>query len=144
MMLISYTFFTRLFHVPFFYAFFHSPFSYAFLIRLFHTPFATQEISCVYTKESLVYTRDLLCMHNSLVHVLGQGPQGPGTQRGSGPGPGTGPAASSGPWPLGSLAQSMHKSVVQHSACTGDLLCIHKRYFCAYTRVFLCRHSITF
>ena len=28
---------------------------------------------------SCVYTRDLLCMHNTLVHALGQGPQGPGT-----------------------------------------------------------------
>ena len=51
-------------------------------------------------------------MHNTLVHALGQGPQGPGTQKRRGPGPGTGPAPFLGPWPLGSLAQSMHKSVV--------------------------------
>ena len=31
-------------------------------------------------------------MHNTLVHALGQGPQGPGTQTRRGPGPGTGPA----------------------------------------------------
>ena len=63
-------------------------------------------------------------MHNTLVHALGQGPQGPGTQKRRGPGPGTGPAPFLGPWPLGSLAQSMRKSVVhaQEISCvyTGD------------------------
>ena len=47
---------------------------------------------CIHERISCLYTRDLLCMHNTLVHALGKGPQGPGTQRGSGPGPGTGPA----------------------------------------------------
>ena len=42
-----------------------------------------QEISCVYTEESLVYIRDLLCMHNTLVHALGQGTQGPGPKKGA-------------------------------------------------------------
>ena len=32
---------------------------------------------------SCVYTRDLLCMHNTLVHALGQGPQGPGPKKGA-------------------------------------------------------------
>ena len=35
----------------------------------------------VHKRISCVYTRDLLCMHNTLVHTLGQGPQGPGTQK---------------------------------------------------------------
>ena len=47
---------------------------------------------CIHKRISCVYTRDLLCMHNTLVHALGQGPQGPGTQKRRGPGPGTGPA----------------------------------------------------
>ena len=42
---------------------------------------------CIHKRISCVYTRDLLCIHNTLVHALGQGPQGPGTQRGSWPGP---------------------------------------------------------
>ena len=59
---------------------------------------------CIHKRISCVYTRDLLCMHNTLVHALGQGPQGPGTQkrRWAGPGPWTtlflGPSL--GPWPL--------------------------------------------
>ena len=54
-------------------------------------------------------------------------------------------AAFLGPWPLGSLAQSMHKRVVhaQEISCfdkgffcmhTRDLSCIHKRFFCVSTR----------
>ena len=70
---------------------------------------------CVYRKESLVYTQEILCMHNTLVHALGQEPQRPGTQRGSwaGPRPWTAAFLGSrpGPWP-GSLAQCMHKSPV--------------------------------
>ena len=83
-----------------------------------------QEISCVYTKETLVHTqeiyRDLLCMHNTLVHALGQGTQGP--------------------WPLGSLAQSMHKSVVhaQEISCVyryrRDSFVYTQEIFCVYTR----------
>ncbi len=61
---------------------------------------------CIHKRISCVYTIDLLCMHNTLVHALGQGPQGPGTQkrRWAGPGPWTAPFL--GPWPLGSLAHS--------------------------------------
>ena len=92
---------------------------------------------CIHKRISCVYTRDLLCMHNTLVHALGQGTQGPGTQKGSGPGPGTGPAAFLGPWSLGSLAQSMHKSVVHAQ----EISCIHRRFFCVYTRDPLCRHK---
>ena len=69
-----------------------------------------------------------------IMMIQGQG-QGPGakarTQKRRGPGPGTGPAPFLGPWPLGSLAQSMHKSVVHPQAIY--LLCIHKRFFCVYT-----------
>ena len=36
---------------------------------------------CIHKRISCVYTIDLLCMHNTLVHALGQGPQGPGTQK---------------------------------------------------------------
>ena len=65
----------------------------------------------VHKRISCVYTRDLLCMHNTLVHALGQGPQGPGTQKRRGPGPGTGPAPflgpGLGPWPL-ALALDHH------------------------------------
>ena len=37
------------------------------------------------------YTRDLLCMHNTLVHALGQGTQGPGPKKGAWAGPRPGP-----------------------------------------------------
>ena len=91
-------------------------------------------IYCVYTKESLVYTQEISCACTTLLCMLwardpmGQRPKeaavqglGPaqlplwvpaGTQRGSWAGPGPWTAASLGLWPLGSLAQSMHKSVV--------------------------------
>ena len=46
------------------------------------------DLLCIHKRISCVYTRDLLCMHNTLVHALGQGPQGPGTQKRRGPGPG--------------------------------------------------------
>ena len=59
----------------------------------------------------------LLCIHKRISCV--------------GPGPGTGPAPFLGPWPLGSLAQSMHKSVVhvQEISCYTQeiLLCIHNK-----------------
>ena len=32
----------------------------------------------------MIHARDLLCMHNSLVHALGQGTQGPGPKKGAG------------------------------------------------------------
>ena len=35
---------------------------------------------CIHKRTSCVYTRDLLCMHNTLVHALGQGPQGLGAR----------------------------------------------------------------
>ena len=70
-------------------------------------------------------------MHNTLVHALGQRTQGPGTQKGSGPGPGTGPALCLGPWPLGSLAQSMHKSVVHAQ----EISCVYARDSFAYTQL---------
>ena len=39
------------------------------------------DLLCIHKRISCVYTTDLLCMHNTLVHALGQGPQGPGTQK---------------------------------------------------------------
>ena len=87
----------------------------------------TQEISCVYTKESLVYARDLLCMHNTLVHALGQGTQGPGLTKGA-------DQAWDRPkrlfWPLGFLAQSMHKSVVH----AHEISCVYTRDSFVYTQ----------
>ena len=82
--LCSYAFFIRLFHTPCFIHLFHTPFSNAFC--------NTRDLLCIHKRISCVYTRDLLCMHNTLVHALGQGAQGPGTQKRRGPGPGTGPA----------------------------------------------------
>ena len=86
----------------------------------------------VYTQKriSCVYTRDLLCMHNTLVHALGQGPQGPGTKKRRGPGPGTGPApfwvpGPWGPWPR---------------ACT-RVLCMHKRSLVYTQEILLCIHN---
>ena len=85
---------------------------------------------CIHRRISCVYTRDLLCMHNTLVHALGQGPQGPGTQKRRGPGPGTGPALF-----VGSLAPGVPgpQHAQEWCACTRDLLCIHKSFFCVYT-----------
>ena len=69
---------------------------------------------------SCVYTIDHLCMHNTLVHVVGQGTQGPGTQKSSGPGPGIGP-----------------EHAQECGACTRDLvytqeilLCTQKAHIC--------------
>ena len=85
---------------------------------------------CIHKRISCVYTRDLLCMHNTLVHALGQGPQGPGTQkrRWAGPGPWTAPFLGS--WPMGSLAQSMHKSVVHAQ----EISCVYARDSFVYTQ----------
>ena len=109
---------------------------------------------CVYTKESLVYTQEISCACTTLLCMLwAREPRGQGPKRALGPVPGPG-RAMFGPWPLGSLAQSTHKSVVhaqeiscvctrdsfvytQEISCigtriscvdTGDLLCTHKRY----------------
>ena len=88
---------------------------------------------CIHKRISCVYKRDLLCMHNTLVHAVGQGPQGPGTQkrRWAGPGPWTAPFL--GPWPLGSLAQSMHKSVVHAK----EISCVYTRDSFVYTQEIL-------
>ena len=79
-------------------------------------------------------------MHNTLVHALGQRVQGPGTQKGSGPGPGTGQAAFLGPWPMGSLDQTMHRSVVhaQEISCvyTRDSFVYTQQISCVYTKGF--------
>ena len=79
----------------------------------------------VHKRISCVYTRDLLCMHNTLVHALGQGPQGPGTQkrRWAGPRPWTAPFL--GPWPR---------------ACT-RVLCMHKRSLVYTQEILLCIHN---
>ena len=45
---------------------------------------------CIHKRISCVYTRDLLCMHNTLVHALGQGPK-----KGARPVPGPGPTRDS-------------------------------------------------
>ena len=124
---------------------------------------------CIHKRISCVYTRDLLCMHNTLVHALGQGPQGPGTQRGSWAGPRPWTAASfcvytrdflcmnimikvmikvmpkkgawagprPGPRPFWALAPGFPgpEHAQECCACTRDLLCIHKRFFCADTLI---------
>ncbi len=68
-----------------------------------------------------------------IMMIQGQG-QGPGakarTQKRRGPGPGTGPAPFLGPWPLGSLAQSMHKSVVHAQ----EISCVYTRDSFVYTQ----------
>ena len=80
-----------------------------------------------YINTFIVYTqKNLLCIHET----LGQGPQGPGTQKRRGPGPGTGPSVRFGPWPLGSLAQSMHKSVVHAQ----EISCVYTRDALVYTQ----------
>jgi len=78
-------------------------------------------ILCIHKnlKVSCVYTSDLLCMQDTLVHALGQCPK-----RALGPAQGPGHALFE-PWPRGSLAQSMQK----WCACTRDFLCIHKGFF---------------
>ena len=89
----------------------------------------TRSLLCIHKRISCVCTRDLLCMHNTLVHALGQGTQGPGTQKGSWAGPRPWTAAFLGPWPLGSLAQSMHKSVVHAQ----EISCVYTRDSSVYT-----------
>ena len=87
-------------------------------------------LMCIRKRISCVYTRDLLCMHNTLVRALGQGPQGPGTQKRRAPGPGTGPAPFLGPWPWGPWPK----------ACT-RVLCMHKRSLVYTQEILLCIHN---
>ena len=86
---------------------------------------------CVYTKESLVYTQEISCACTTLLcRALGQGTQGPGTQRGSWAGPRPWTAASLAPWPLGSLARSMHTTVVHAQ----EISCVYTRNSFVYTQ----------
>ena len=82
----------------------------------------------------------LLCMHNTLVHAQEPG-LGPKTVRSRAldrPSclvPVSGPWL--GPWPLGSLAQCMHKSVVHAKECCActRILCMHKNLDILTTRL---------
>ena len=78
-----------------------------------------------YIDTFIVYTqKNLLCIHKrSLVHAQHSYARGPG--------PGTGPAPFLGPWPLGSLAQSMHKSVVHAQ----EISCVYTRNSFVYTQL---------
>ena len=100
-------------------------------------------ILCIHKGISCVYTRDLLCMHNFLVHtqknslvytheiscvytrdLLCQGPK-------------RAPGRSQALDRARSLVYTQENSFVyahECCACTRDLLCIHKRFFCVYTR----------
>ena len=80
---------------------------------------------CIRKRISCVYTRDLLCMHNTLVHALGLGTQRPGTQKGRW----AGPRSWTAPF-LGSLAQSMQKSVVHAQ----EISCVYTRDSFVYTQ----------
>ena len=74
-----------------------------------------QEISCVYTKESLVCTQEIPCACTTLLCMLwAREPRGQGPKRAR-PGPGTGPSALFGPCPW----------VPWPRACT-RALCMHK------------------
>ena len=74
-------------------------------------------------------------MHTTLVHALGQGTQEPGTQKGPAARPWT--AAFLGPWPLGSLAQSIHKSVVHAQ----EISCVYTRDSFVYTQEISCVYT---
>ena len=89
---------------------------------------------CIHKRISCVYTRDLLCMHNTLVHALGQGTQGPGPKQGA-----------AWTWdrpkrPFWALAPGFPgpEHAQECCACTRELLCAHKRIFCACTRDLEC------
>ena len=69
-------------------------------------------------------------MHNTLEHALGQGTQGPGTQKGSWAGPRPWTAASLGPGPW----------VPWPRACT-RMLCMHKRSLLYTQEILLCIHN---
>ena len=78
---------------------------------------------CIHKRISCVYTRDLLCMHNTLVHALGQGPQGV-------QGPGPAQRIFWFPWPWGPWPR----------ACT-RVLCMHKRSLVYTQEILLCMYN---
>ena len=87
---------------------------------------------CIHKRIFCVYTRDLLCMHQHSCAC-----SGPGT-----PGARHPKKARSRAWDrpsafFGSLAPGVPgpEHAQECCACTRDLLCIHKRFFCVYTRV---------
>ena len=88
-----------------------------------------QEISFVYTKESLVYTQEISCARTTL---LCSGPGNPGAIPQKGRGPGLGPAQAPflgpGPW------------VPWPRACT-RVLCMHKRSLVYTQEILLCIHK---
>ena len=78
------------------------------------------EISCVYTTKSLVYTQEISCACATLLCMLwARDPRGQGPKKGAGPVPGP-----------GSLAQSMHKSVVHAQ----EISCVYTRDSFVYTQ----------
>ena len=83
-----------------------------------NTPGLTTRISCVYTR-SLVHTQ-----HSCACSGPGN-PEARAQQKALGPVPGPG-RAHFGPSPLGSLAQSMHKSVVHAQ----EISCVYTRDSC--------------
>ena len=92
------------------------------------------QLLCIHKRISCVYTRDLFCMHNTPVHALGQGTQGPWPNKGAWAGPRPGPRHF---WALAPGFPGPEHAQ-ECCACTRDLLCIHKRFFGVYTRNFLC------
>ena len=42
-----------------------------------------KHVLCIRYRIACVYTRDLMCMHNTLVHAVGQGTQGPAPKNGA-------------------------------------------------------------
>ena len=85
----------------------------------------------VYTQKNLLCIHEISCACTTLLCILWAiDPRGPGTQkrRRAGPGPWTAPFL--GPWPLGSLAQSMHKSVVHAE----EISCVYTRDSFVYTQ----------
>ena len=78
-------------------------------------------LSCIHKRISCVYTRDLLCMHNTLVHALGQGAQGPG--------------------PKACRVSCMHKRSLVYTQ--EILLCIHNKSH-KYTNFVINTHYLIF
>ena len=118
---------------------------------------------CIHKRISCVYTRDLLRMHNTLVHALGQGPRDPKRQLGRSqaldrclfgsvapgfPGPEHAQeycaCTRNLVCPFWALAPGFPgpEHAQESCACTRDLLCIRKRFFRVYTRDLLCRHKM--